>query len=81
VRDFEKGRRVPISNNLEAMRRALEGEGVRFFEDATEAGIAITRRVEAEAGQPPRDAAPRRPERGERRKVSPSGRHRQPKDD
>lgn len=30
VRDFEKGRRTPISNNLEAMKRSLEREGIGF---------------------------------------------------
>lgn len=30
VRDFEKGRRVPIGNNLSAMIRVLEGNGIRF---------------------------------------------------
>lgn len=30
VRDFEKGRREPIKNNLGAMRMALETEGMRF---------------------------------------------------
>ena len=42
VRDFEKGRRVPIRNNLDAMERALEGAGVRLvFEGGGKpAGIA-----------------------------------------
>lgn len=35
VRDFEKGRRIPSVNNLSAMRRAMEDEGV-VFQDAGE---------------------------------------------
>ena len=35
VRDFEKGRRVPIANNLTAMRVALEGAGIAFVDGAT----------------------------------------------
>lgn len=38
VRDFEKGRRVPIANNLLAVRQAIEA-----------AGIAL---VHGDAGQP-----------------------------
>ena len=30
VRDFEKGRRVPIAVTLAAMRRVLEGRGIGF---------------------------------------------------
>jgi transcriptional regulator with XRE-family HTH domain len=30
VRDFEKGRRIPIANNLEAIRAALEAQGIGF---------------------------------------------------
>lgn len=30
VRDFEKGRRIPIANNLEAIRAALEARGLGF---------------------------------------------------
>lgn len=48
VRDFEKGRRVPIKNNIEAMRAALESAGViMVFEDGGKAaGIRATRYVE-----------------------------------
>jgi DNA-binding transcriptional regulator YiaG len=35
VRDFEKGRRAPIANNLTAMRAALEGAGIAFVDGAT----------------------------------------------
>lgn len=40
VRDFEAGRRVPIANNLAAMKAALEADGVRFFDDEKTCGIA-----------------------------------------
>lgn len=30
VRDFEKGRRIPVRNNLLAIRRALEQSGLAF---------------------------------------------------
>jgi transcriptional regulator with XRE-family HTH domain len=34
VKDFEAGKRAPISNNLHAMKRALEAFGIAFTEDA-----------------------------------------------
>ncbi len=37
VRDFEKGRRTPIPNNLNALRLALEGAGVRLLFDGEKA--------------------------------------------
>jgi DNA-binding transcriptional regulator YiaG len=33
VRDFEKGRRVPIGNNLNAMITALHAKGITFQEN------------------------------------------------
>jgi transcriptional regulator with XRE-family HTH domain len=43
VRDFEKGERIPIPNNLAAMRRAIEAAGVRLLvrPNGTAAGIEI----------------------------------------
>jgi len=38
VRDFEAGRRVPIANNLTAMRTALETVGIAFV-DGDASGI------------------------------------------
>ncbi|WP_271596320.1 helix-turn-helix domain-containing protein [Bradyrhizobium sp. CCBAU 25360] len=31
LRDFEAGRRIPIANNLSAIRRALEKGGIQFL--------------------------------------------------
>jgi len=44
LRDFEAGRRVPIANNLAAIRAALEQAGVTFLENgdvAPGAGVAL----------------------------------------
>lgn len=43
VRDFEKGRRTPIANNLEAMERALAVAGIRLLsaKDGKAIGIAF----------------------------------------
>jgi DNA-binding XRE family transcriptional regulator len=42
VRDFEKGKRIPIPNNLDAMCRAFEAHGIRPLVDGErDAGIAV----------------------------------------
>ena len=62
IRDFEKGRRIPIANNLDAIRRAFEAHGVKMlFDGDRPAGIAIPQPVQpkaTEAGsETPQDAA------------------------
>ena len=39
VRDFEKGRRTPIANNLGAMKAAFEARGVAFVGQGTVMGV------------------------------------------
>jgi transcriptional regulator with XRE-family HTH domain len=34
IKDFEAGKRIPITNNLQAMRQALEAVGIKFTADA-----------------------------------------------
>jgi DNA-binding transcriptional regulator YiaG len=43
VRDFEKGRHVPIANNINAMRFAIETAGVtlRFADNNVPIGISV----------------------------------------
>ena len=43
VRDFEKGRRVPIRNNMDAMRMAFEMQGVSLlFRGDAPLGIQVS---------------------------------------
>lgn len=44
VRDFEKGRRDPIANNLAAMRAALEAAGAVFVDDGKASGVTFAKR-------------------------------------
>jgi DNA-binding transcriptional regulator YiaG len=42
VRDFEKGERTPIRNNMSAMTRVIENHGVKLLDDGGRpAGIAV----------------------------------------
>lgn len=37
VRDYEAGRRIPLPENLEAMRRTMEAAGLQFLDDGQRA--------------------------------------------
>ncbi|WP_084479852.1 helix-turn-helix domain-containing protein [Brucella pseudogrignonensis] len=39
VRDFEKGRRIPIANNLHAIQKAFENEGIEFVSNHPRIGV------------------------------------------
>lgn len=43
VRDFEKGRRTPIANNLDALRRAFDAAGIElvFDSDGKATGVVL----------------------------------------
>src|SRR5579859_1980219 len=45
VRDFEKGRREPIANNLQAIRQALLSGGVELVDEGVTAGIRGKARI------------------------------------
>jgi DNA-binding transcriptional regulator YiaG len=45
VRDFEKGRRVPIANNLAAMKAALEAKGIGFVDNSEASGVSVLKRL------------------------------------
>jgi ribosome-binding protein aMBF1 (putative translation factor) len=49
VRDFEKGRHVPIANNRAAMRAALEAQGIVFVDGGGAYGITYTKPEKGEA--------------------------------
>jgi transcriptional regulator with XRE-family HTH domain len=75
VKDFEKGQRTPVPNNLTAIRAALEGGGVKlvFGKDGTPSGIAGTPRPTQKG--PPADGTRRRPGRRAAKVASPKRRH------
>lgn len=39
VKDYEGGKRTPIANNLEAIKKALEGGGIEFTVDSVRGPI------------------------------------------
>jgi transcriptional regulator with XRE-family HTH domain len=52
VRDFEKGERTPITNNLAAIRRAVESAGIRlvFDENGNATGLTVGRDLVSGSG-------------------------------
>ena len=48
VTDFERGARIPITNNLASMRQAFERAGIEFLPGANDAGNGVRLRRRAE---------------------------------
>jgi transcriptional regulator with XRE-family HTH domain len=65
IKDFEAGTRTPIANNLTAIRRALEEEGIEllFSPDGGPTGIAVLPAQRLNKGRPPAEGTRRRPGR------------------
>lgn len=76
VKDFEAGNRIPIANNLTAMRRAFEENGVELLFDAggLARGIAGQTANVVEEEKPPADGPRRRPGPRGRKSQAPRGR-------
>lgn len=60
VKDYEAGKRTPIANNLDAMRRALEACGIRFTSDAVAGPFGAFAEGAQTPYQPPKSRAKRR---------------------
>ena len=45
VRDFEKGRRVPIRNNLDAIERAIKSAGIKLLPSGVEGKLAHSKEL------------------------------------
>jgi transcriptional regulator with XRE-family HTH domain len=67
VADFERGARIPIANNLAAIRAALEGGGVIFIPGNGEGAGVRLRKTETE---PHIDIPPRPPRGGAEKRAT-----------
>jgi transcriptional regulator with XRE-family HTH domain len=72
LRDFESGRRVPIANNLDAIKRALEEAGMQFlFSLGADEPWGVAKRLDSKQVQQPA-AKPHRPKALRPSKSGPS---------
>jgi transcriptional regulator with XRE-family HTH domain len=68
VRDYEAGRRTPIQNNLDAIRRALEVEGIVFTYNPDGSALGLAGKTRGTQPRVPKEKTVLRTTKGRKRK-------------
>jgi transcriptional regulator with XRE-family HTH domain len=70
IRSFEAADRTPIQNNLEAMRRALEVEGIIFTYNPDGSALGLAGKARGTQPRAPKEKTELRTTKGRQRKPS-----------
>jgi transcriptional regulator with XRE-family HTH domain len=68
IRDYEAGRRTPIQNNLDAIRRALEVEGIVFTYNPDGSPLGLAGKTRGTQPRVPKEKTVLRTTKGRQRK-------------